>query len=369
MNTLKAHLSLLILFSFSILHAEKLNYWIASGDRGIYFANLDLDSGRLSAPELKLEQATGGFMCFHPTKDILYSYHVEEGNALALAYTVDNETGDIALLNKVDMGSGKGGAAHIGIDSKGTLLAFAHYGSAWVHVVSIAEDGSLDKLIYENQQSGSSVNANRQQKSHPHWAGFNPDGTVLHVPDLGTDHVWNYAIDRESMTVEFRDLSAVTPGGGPRHMTFSTDYEFAYVNLELTNAVTVFKYDAPGGTLTPIQEISTLGALDQPDFNTTSQILVHPNNRFLFVGNRGHDSVAVFARDQKSGLLTPVEREHARGHWPRNFNYAPNGKWLIVGGQSSNTLASLAVDDESGNLTHMRGNIANVPSPLCILFR
>ena len=100
--------------------------------------------------------------------------------------------------------------------------------------------------------------------------------------------------------------------------------------------------------------------------NNVSEVLVHPSGRFVYTANRGNDSLAALARDQKTGLLTLVEIEPARGVWPRNFNITSDGKWMIAASQISGTVAVFSIDQESGKLTYSR-NIINVPAPVRVL--
>src|SRR5207245_9240828 len=94
-------------------------------------------------------------------------------------------------------------------------------------------------------------------------------------------------------------------GAGPRHAAFSPSGKFFYVASELNSTVTAYSYDAKGGTLHELQVVSTLPK-DFSGENDTAEIAVHPSGKFLYVSNRGRDSIAVFAIDAVKGKLTPV---------------------------------------------------------------
>jgi 6-phosphogluconolactonase len=160
------------------------------------------------------------------------------------------------------------------------------------------------------------------------------------------------------------------PGGGPRHLRFSTDGKFIYLLNELTLSVTTFAWDAAKGTANPLTTEPALSVQDKEGetFNSSAEILVHPNGRFVYSSNRGHDSVSVYRANSKSGKLKVVQVQPVRGAFPRNINLSPNASWLLAAGADSNTVAAHRVDPETGKLTYQRGSIVNVPSPICILF-
>ena len=153
-------------------------------------------------------------------------------------------------------------------------------------------------------------------------------------------------------------------------MRFSVDGKFVYLLNELTLSVTTFAYDAETGKL---KKLGTVPALSEEvkakeTFNSASEILVHPNGKFVYSANRGNDSVTVYNANPATGDLKVVEVEPVRGAWPRNINLDPSGKWLLAAGANSNTISVFAIDQETGELAFSRGNVWNVPGCICILF-
>ena len=210
----------------------------------------------------------------------------------------------------------------------------------------------------------------RQDKPHPHWCGFSPDGQYAFVPDLGMDGIVIYRVDQDKPAIINHGFTATVPGGGPRHMRFSVDGKFIYLLNELSLSVTTFKYAATTGTAT---RLSTTPALseevkDKEVFNSAAEILVHPNGRFVYSSNRGNDSVTAYNVDPATGLLTVTEVEPIRGAWPRNINLDSSGRWLLAAGAHSNTISVFSIDQSTGELTFQPKSIINVPGPICILF-
>jgi len=161
-------------------------------------------------------------------------------------------------------------------------------------------------------------------------------------------------------------FTAFSPGAGPRHAKFSAAGKFFYAIDELDATITACGYDAARGALVPFQRITTLPA-DFKGPNTCSEIRVHPNDRFVYGANRGHNSIAVFSRASATGELAPVEIVPTGGRTPRNFALTPDGAWLLCAHQDSNDLTVFRVDPATGRLTRI-AHTAKVPKPVCVLF-
>ena len=359
----------LAILSAGISQAEKLQVFIGTGSgeaRGIYQCAFDTVKGRLSTPELAAEIEQPGFLALSPEGKFLYSLGKQKGVDSVSAYAVDGAK--LTLLNHEPISDG--GGAHIAVHPSGKFLITAQYGGGSVAVFPILSDGKVGKrsqLI--EHEGGSRVVPKRQEKPHPHWGGFSPDGKFTFVPDLGLDEILIYKTTPEGKLSEHGRAKTV-PGGGPRHMRFSTNGKFIHLLDELTLSVTSFAYDAAKGTTRRIGTTPTLSAeaKAKENFNSCSEILTHPNGRFLYVGNRGHDSVTVLRCDPETGNTAVVEVEPIRGSWPRNINLTPDAKWLIAAGAHSNTLTVFSVDAETGELAFIPKTPVNVPGPICIVF-
>ncbi|HEX3730716.1 MAG TPA: beta-propeller fold lactonase family protein, partial [Opitutaceae bacterium] len=180
--------------------------------------------------------------------------------------------------------------------------------------------------------------------------------------------IYTYRLDLDRAELAPSDPPYLTtpPASGPRHLTFSPDGRSAYVINELANTVAAYGYDAARGTLTPRQVLSTLPA-GFSGKNTAAEIAVHPNGRFLYASNRGHDSIAVFPRDPGSGQLGAPELFPAGGRTPRGFALSADGLWLVCSHQDSNTLCSFRIEPATGRLTRIEGAVP-VPTPIGVVF-
>lgn len=351
-----------------------IDVWIGTGggkvSKGIYHCTLNLKTGRLSESELAAEIGRPGFLAMHPNGQHIYAVGTLDNEAVVAAYEIKKSKGKSTLSFQNAVEIGDGGAAHVSIDSTGRTILTAQYGAGSTAVFSVNNDGSIkERTQLVKHGAGSRVIGNRQDKPHAHWTGFSPDERFAFVPDLGMDKVVIYEVDTAKSKVEQQGFGVVPPGGGPRHMKFHTNGKWVYVLNELDLSVTRFDYDAKTGTMTARETILTVpkDELAKEKFKSCSEIRVHPNGRFVYAANRGHDTVTVFSVDQSTGKLTFVERENVRGATPRNVNLTPDGRWLIAAGQDSHTLAVFEVNQETGELTYNRSNVF-APAPICVLF-
>ena len=342
----------------------------SSGDEdGIHVYRLDMATGALA-----YQSSIGGidnpsFLDIAPNRRFLYAIGEvsavgdRPGGALA-AFAIDQQSG---ALNHINTESTVGtGPCHISLDRAGQYALAANYGGGSVAILPIREDGSLGAATDFVQHEGSSVNPRRQEGPHAHSIMVAPNNKHAFAPDLGIDKVLIYAIDHDKGTLSAQTPAEIAPGSGPRHLAFHPNGQRAYVINELSNTITVFDYAAAAGTLTTTQTISTL-----PDGYTevshTADIHVHPNGRFLYGSNRGHDSIAVYAIDQDNGQLALVEIAPTGGSNPRNFGLDPTGTYLIAGNYSTNDIFTFRVDQDTGKLTPT-GHKAEVASPVCHKF-
>jgi 6-phosphogluconolactonase len=130
--------------------------------------------------------------------------------------------------------------------------------------------------------------------------------------------------------------------------------------------VTALSYDAERGVLKPLQTLSTLPKGFEGN-NSTADIHVHPSGKFVYGSNRGHDSIAIFAVDEKTGELTAVGQQSTGGKTPRNFGIDPAGKFLLAANQSTNNIVVFRIDQETGKLKPT-GHEVEVAAPVCVKF-
>ncbi len=327
--------------------------------KGIYRAEFDASTGEVSEVQLAAEYPSPGFLTQHPTLPILYA---SSANGTVAAFKIADDK-SLELLKKIDTG-GKN-TCHLAIDSTGRTIAVSNYGSGSYATIAVGADGVPTKLASFVQKTGKGANPKRQGEPHAHGAYFNQANNQVLVTDLGLDKVFIHSFNANDSTLgEALPPIDLKPGAGPRHLDFTPDYRHLYVLNELDNTITTVVVRKDG-----YQTIQTVPTLPE-DFegsNTTAEIEVHSNGKFVYNSNRGHDSITVHQRDPKTGKLSLVQHAPCGGVQPRHFVISPDGKWLLCGHQASSTISTLALDTETGKLGTPQNTVA-APTPICILF-
>lgn len=333
--------------------------------KGIYALRLDRLTGELSAPYVVAETTNPTYLALSPDHSTLYA--VSESDAMALAFRLDAKRERLTPLQTARASNGAA-PCHLSVDHTGKTLLLVNYHTAIVASLPIAPDGSLGSPKTVIHHRGSSVNPDRQSAAHAHSVNISADNRFALVCDLGLDKIFTYRLDPTAATLSPAEpaFTKTTPGSGPRHLAFSPDGSRAFVVSEMGATVTSYHYGSEKGTLTPIDKQSTLPANFKAD-NKCAAIRVHPNGRFVYASNRGHDSIAVFQIDPDSGRMSLLQIVPVGGRSPRDFALSPEGDWLVAANQDSNSLTVFRVSDETGRLSASRST-AVISMPVCVLF-
>lgn len=339
----------------------------ARGDgEGLGVYRMDRVSGAWTLVQLLKDLVNPSFLALDRSARFLYSSHGD--GTEATAYRVNQETGHLTVLNQQPAGGENG--AHLAIDGTGRFLVIANYNSGTVSVLPIERDGSLgpqSDLVTLAGKPG--PHRTQQASSHPHHVPFDRTGRVLVVPDKGFDRVFVFRLDTTSGKLVAGDPPSVESrsGAAPRHVDFHPSRPYAYVINELDSTMTTYEYEPEKGVLRPLQVHTTLPSTYTGN-NTGAEVVVSPDGRFVYGSNRGHDSIAIFAVDQATGLLTPVGWEATQGQTPRFFCLDPSGTHLYAANQTSGTIVMFRVDRATGKLA-ATGQRVKVRSPSTIVFR
>lgn len=337
-----------------------------SGD-GVAVFRMDGEGGltRLSAagkpnPTYLALSADGRFLY---TVNELKDYH-EEASAAVSAYRVDEQTGELTLLSRRMTGGMD--ACYLIVSPNGKYVLVANYSGGSFALFPILPDGGLATASCFVQHYGHGALPDRQAGPHVHQITTDPSGERLLVADLGTDKIRVYGVDWDCGCVSPNAAPAIElePGDGPRQFVFDRSGRYLYLVTEMGNTVCVFGYDARTGRATRLQSLPTLpNACAKP--STAACIKLHPDGKFLYASNRGHDSIASY-RVHADGTLTPLGIQKAGGRTPRDFAITPDGDFLLAGFQDSNELILYSIDRGNGLLTEVRRTPCN--SPTAVLF-
>ncbi len=348
-------------------------YTEGTKSEGIYRLAFDSETGALTEPRLVAKTVNPSFLAIHPSGKFLYAVN-EVGDfdgsheGAVSGFGIDAATGGLRPINQQ---TSKGVApCHLSVHPDGTGVIVANYGTGTVSVIAVKTDGTLGPLgVVFRAEAGSGVDPGRQAGPHAHCVRFDPSGRLVLQADLGADriHALRFHTSVETAPLRFVGETKSAPGAGPRHLGFHPNGSFVFVNNEMNSTVTAYRLDVSSGTIDEIETESTLPEGNH-EGNSTAETVVHPSGKFVYVSNRGHDSIAIFEIDPESGKLTPRGHQKTGGKTPRNFNIDPSGKWLIAANQSSDSLTVFRIDAETGALTQVGGPV-EVPAPVCVVFQ
>jgi 6-phosphogluconolactonase (cycloisomerase 2 family) len=259
---------------------------------------------------------------------------------------------------------------HLSVHSSGRWLVVANYTGATASVLPIGADGALSEASHVVALTGpSGPDPVEQRAPHPHDIPFDPSSTFVAVPDKGLDRVFVFGLDTQTgkFVAASPPFVQSAPGAGPRHIAFHPRQSWAYVINELNSTISSYSYRAGGDGFSELQTLSSLP--EDVDVNSTgSEIVVHPSGTFVYVSNRGHNSVGVFSIDSQNGSLTPIDWYPTRGDTPRVIALDPAGRFVYAANQDSDTIVTFSVDTSTGRLSET-GQVLETGSPVSIVFR
>lgn len=350
--------------------------------RGIHLFQVNRTTGALTPAGVHELGTSPSCLALNAAGNRLYSANetdrvgdTKEGTVSAFA--INRADGQLKLLNTVR--SGGAGPTYVSLHPSGRFLLVANYFGGSIAVLPILADGRLGDASDVKNDAGKigptkATNAppgsfafSGHDRTHAHMIEADRSGRfVLHV-DLGLDQIFVWKFDAQKGVLTPNDPPAISlpPGDGPRHFHFHPNGRWFYSIQEEGSTVVLFDYDATTGRLTARQTISTL----PPGFtgsNFCSEILVSADGRFVYAGNRLHDSIGIFSVG-KNGELTYLGEEWTRGNYPRSFNFDPTGQFLYCCNQRGDNLAVFRVDKQTGGLK-FTGHYAAVGNPSIIVF-
>ena len=350
--------------------------------RGIHIFQVNRTTGALTAAGIHELGTSPSCVVVNAAGTRLYSANEtdrigKDKQGSVSAFAIDAGDGSLKLLNTVR--SGGAGPTYVRIHPAGRFLLVANYFGGSIAVMPILEDGRLGEPSDVKHVEGKvgptrATNAPKgtfaisgHDRTHAHMIAADPAGRfVLHV-DLGLDRIYVWKFDARNGTLAANDppFAALPPGDGPRHFDFHPNGRWLYSVQEEGSTVVRFDYDAAAGKLTPRQTISTLPA-GFTGSNFCSGILVSADGKFLYVGNRLHDSIGIFAI-AADGSLKWLADEWTRGDYPRSFAFDPTGAFLYCCNQRGDNVTVFRVDRATGGL-NFTGQYVPVGNPSSVAF-
>jgi 6-phosphogluconolactonase len=350
--------------------------------RGIHLFQVNRATGAMTPAGIHEMGTSPSCLALNAAGTRLYSANEtdrvgENKEGTVSAFEIERADGKLKLLNTVP--SGGAGPTYVSVHPSGKFLLVANYFGGSVAVLPILEGGRLGTatdIKHDAGQIGPTKATNAplgsfafsgHDRTHAHMIQADPAGRFVLHADLGLDKIFVWKFDEQQGVLTPNDPPAVSlpPGDGPRHFHFHPNGRWLYSIQEEGSTIVLFDYDAAAGRLAARQTISTL----PPDFagsNFCSEILVSADGRFVYAGNRLHDSVGIFSIGP-DGTLTYVGEEWTRGNYPRHFTFDPTGQFFYCGNQRGDNIAVFRVDRETGRL-NFTGHYTPVGNPSIIVF-
>ncbi len=334
--------------------------YTSKGSDGIYVYKFNTQTGDFQAVSHTKGIKNPSFLTISPNGKNVYSVNENDNFGGISAFAFNKKNGKLTLLNSSTANGDH--TCHLEINADDQHLAIGNYTGGNLGLFKLNADGSLKMNPQMIEHQGSSINKDRQEKAHVHSVNWAPNQKDLFVPDLGLDKIMHYVLKNGKLETGVPAYTEVEKGSGPRHFTFHPNGKFAYVIQELSSQITGFNYK--NGSLEKIETISTLPN-NYTEKSYCADIHISPDGKFLYGSNRGHNSLAVFAINEKDGTLKLVEIVPINGNWPRNFMIDPSGNFALVANEKSDNITIFKRDKITGKLT-ATGKEIKVSMPVCL---
>ncbi len=304
-------------------------------EKEIQVYRLDPQAEKLAPVETFAVSGTPGSLAVAPNKTSLYA-SLRNLSKLG-SYRLDSATGQLKLLNEVALPEGEN-AAYVATDRSGKWLLSASYAAGKVVVHKLNDDGSIALPAVQTVVTAKTA----------HCVAVSRDNNIVYVPHVAPNAVYQFRFDDQSgMLTEMSQAPGGADKAGPRHLAFHPTKNLAFTSDESGSSITAYQVDPKAG-VKPLQTLSTLPT-DFAGENSTAEVKVHPSGKYVWVSNRGHDSLAGFSINDQGKLMaigqTPTEKT------PRSFDIDSSGRFVLGAGEGSGKLAFFACDRETGKLT------------------
>ncbi|MFF4183213.1 lactonase family protein [Streptomyces sp. NPDC001691] len=331
-----------------------------AGGRGVTAVAVDEETGALTPLGSTAAVANPSYLAASADGAVLYAVgESADGTAAAFDITapVPRPIGEPVAVDGA-------GPTHLAL-AAGHLVT-ANYGSGSVTVLPVRPGGDLGPAASVLTHHGSGPHPDRQREPHAHQVLADPSGRWLLSVDLGTDSVRVCELDPRTGALRLHSEAALRPGSGPRHLAFHPAGRHAYVLNELAPTLTVCRWDADGGVLEPLGETRVVAdGVSQETY--PSEVVVAHDGRFVWVANRGHDSIAVLSLDEAGERARLVTTVDCGGHWPRDLTLDPSGRRLYASNERSGDVTWFAIDASTG--IPARAGSLEAPAASCVVFR
>jgi 6-phosphogluconolactonase (cycloisomerase 2 family) len=315
-----------------------LGSYTDNGGNGLEVASFDDSTGAVTPGATVSNMPDASWLVYSADRTILYTTN-ELSSGTMTALRVNGPAVPTILNTQPTSG---GSPAHASVHPSGKYLMAANYESGSVAILPINSDGGLSPLTDLVTHSGGTGG-----DPHAHQILADPSGRWVVSVDLGTDSVYVYTLDLTSGKLSLHDQVVLAKGDGPRHLVFHPNGTHGFLATEDSSQVIAFGWDSSAGKLTPGQIVGTTepGGVTP---NYPGEIALSKDATFLYVSNRGDNSIATFSVSADGSTVTLLNTTPCGGDWPRHFALDPTEHWFVVANQNSGTVTWLPRDPSTG---------------------
>ena len=320
--------------------ADSYLYLSVGGEDRVAIYRVDADTGDLQAKGSVDVDGPPGAMAVDPGRTFLYVGVRKDSGSVAV-FRIDPKSGGLTPVGSTALIADP---VYLAIDHTGKYLLMSSYGAGQAAVYARNDDGTIGERPTHTVRTD----------KNPHSILMDPSNQFVFVPNTGAHVILQYRFDRDAGRLLRNSPAKVATeeGAGPRHMWFHPSLNVVYFVNETNSSVSAFDLDPLKGTLTQMQNLSTLPE-GYTEKSYCADIEVTPSGKFVYASNRGHDSIAGFAVDPSTGKLTLLGQTPTET-WPRSFNIDPTGRFLYSAGQNSNKLIAYRMDGDTGALEPLK---------------
>lgn len=332
--------------------------YASAQESGIKLWELDMEEGMLTERNEVGGIERASFIAVHPDGEHFVATS-EVGEGELVSFRLERSSNQLTEISR--QSSNGDHPAHVFIDAFGKWVLSVNYSGGNINVYPFLKDGSIGEQTDSVRHKGEGPNEERQDAPHPHSVFQVPESNNFLVSDLGTDMIFVYELDPANGKLATKQIVPTTPGSGPRHLAFHPAKPFVYSLEELSSAISV--YEIGGDDFLQFVQVTDLTPEEFTGENTSAEVAVSEDGRFLYASNRGHDSIAVF-RILEDGNLQLQQHVPSGGEGPRHFALVPGGEWLIVANEKSDSLCVMKILENG--IPEMKGEPVHTPSPVCV---
>ncbi|NJB81811.1 lactonase family protein [Wenyingzhuangia aestuarii] len=330
-----------------------------STSQGIYQSSISTE-GKLSSIELLADTDNPSYLAKTSNQDYLIS--TNSGGKIGLSSFKIGEN-QLTAINTSETGK-----SPCYVSTQNGYVLNANYGDGTIDLHTIDKNGKLSSILDTQKHTYSTPSSHkRQKKAFAHSCYFEPNSNNIIAIDLGANKILFSSINKQTnkfVPNAFNELE-LPKNSGPRLLSYHPTLPVFYVVNELNATVSVIAKNIQENTYSILETVPTLPAGFDVNTNTAAHIEITKDGKFLYMSNRGHDSISVFSVAQ-NGTLTFVERVSVQGKHPRNFSLSTDNQFLVVANRDTNNICSFKRDVKSGKLTFV--DEIEALRATCILF-